>query len=120
MNEAQQTNPYARQRGFFGSVKDLGTTTVKGTGLVVSDVVTVATDITGSTATITGVGRQAVSIWGENLLEDLQADQAIDRVHREIASLQQNSELTALKEELAKAKTSPKRGRPAKNTTTTK
>ena len=47
----QTTNPYARQRGFFGSVKDLGTTTVKGTGLVVNDVVTIATDVTGSTAT---------------------------------------------------------------------
>ena len=104
------TNPYARQRGFFGSVKDLGTTTVKGTGLVVNDVVTVATDLTGSTATVTGVARQAVGIWGENLLEDLQSDQAIDRIHREIANIQQNSELDALKAELAKVQAKATRG----------
>ena len=113
-NQTNTTNPYQRQRGFFGSVKDLGTTTVKGTGLVVNDTITIATDITGSTATVTGIARQAVGIWGENILEDLQADQAIDRIHREIAQLQQNSELEALKLELEKAKTKRPVGRPAK------
>ena len=117
MNEnTNTTNPYARQRGFFGSVKDLGTTTVKGTGLIVNDAVTIATDITGSTATVTGVARSAVGIWGNNLLADLESDAQIDSIHREIQQLHQGSELDALKAELAKAQATakPKRGRPAK------
>ena len=104
---------YERQRGFFGSVKDLGTTTVKGTGLVVNDTIKVTTDFTGATAVISGVVKSAVNIWGENLLEDLEADRAIDRVHREIAQLQQTSELDALRAELAKAQAKKPAGRPA-------
>ncbi len=103
-NTTETTNPYARQRGFFGSVKDLGTTSIKGTGLVVNDAITITTDITGSTATITGVARSAISIWGNNLLADLESDAQIDGIHREIQQLHQANELTALKAELSKAK----------------
>lgn len=104
---------YERPRGFFGSVKDLGTNTVKGTNLVVNDAIGITTDLTGATRVVSTVAKQAIGIWGENLLEDLQSDQAIDRVHREISQIQQQSELDTLKTELAKAKTTP-RGRPRK------
>ncbi len=108
---------YERQRGFFGSVKDLGTQTVKGTGLVVNDAIGITTDMTGATRVISSVAKSAVTIWGDNLLEDLQSDQAIDRVHREIAQIQQTAELDSLKTELAKAKKPV--GRPRKATKTT-
>ncbi len=118
MNQDTQTpvNPYQRERGFFGSTKDLGTSVVKGTSLVVNDAVGIATDLTGSTRTITGVARSAVGIWGNNLLADLESDAQIDGIHREIQQLHQSNELDALKAELAKAKANvkPKRGRPTK------
>jgi len=114
--QTQTTNPYARKVGFFGSVKQLGVTTISGLNDITIDTVTTATGITGATATISTVAKEAVSIWGDNLLEDLQADQAIDRVHREIAQLQQSSELDALKEVLATAKAKRPVGRPAGST----
>ena len=102
------TNQYTRKVGFFGSIKVLGVTTISGANEITKDTVNIATDLTGGTRMVTSVARQAVSIWGEDLLEDLQADQAINRIHREIDKLQQTSELDALKAILAKAKANAK------------
>ena len=108
------TNPYTRKVGFFGSVKTLGVTTVAGLNQITQDTVTTAVGVTGSTAVASTVLNEAVSIWGESLLEDLRADQSIDRVHREIERLQQESQLDALKTELEAMKAKRPVGRPAK------
>ena len=102
MNNQTQTG-YTRKVGFFGPVKNLATSTVTGTGLVLNDTVSTATAISGSISDIAQVGRQASNIFTQNLLEDLEADREIDRIHRELDSLQQHSELEALKLQLAKA-----------------
>ena len=104
MSTQTQTNPYARKVGFFGSVKTLGVTTVSGLNQITQDTVTTAVGITGSTAVASTALNEAVNIWGESLIEDLRADQAEDRIHREISRLQQASQLDALKAELAKLK----------------
>jgi len=104
-NETNPTpNPYQRQRGFFGSLKDLGTTSIKSTNVVLDDAFGVTTDITGATRTVSSVAKSAVGIWGTNLLADLASDSEIDSVHREIQMLHQKSELDGLKAELAKMK----------------
>ena len=107
-------NTYTRKVGFFGSVKTLGVTTISGLNQITQDTVKTATGISGSTAVASSVMNEAVSIWGESLLEDLRADQAIDRVHREIERLQQSSQLDALKAELEALKSKRPVGRPAK------
>jgi len=111
---------YERKVGFFGSIKALGTNTVKGADLVVNDAIGITTDITGGTRVVSTVARQAMSIWGDNLLADLEADKAIDGIHREIASIQQTSELDALKAELAKAKVVQGRPKGSRNKPTEK
>ena len=111
MNE-NTNNPYQRKVGFFGSVKQLGVTTVSNANKIVIDLGTTTTGITGSTAVASTVLNEAVSIWGESLLEDLRADQQIDRVHREIEQIQQQSQLDALKAELSALKAKRPVGRP--------
>jgi len=112
MNNQTQTG-YQRKVGFFGSVKNLATSTVTGTGLVLNDTVSTATAISGSIADIATVGRQASNIFTANLLEDLEADREIDRIHRQLDSLQQHAELEALKLQLEKARAKNPVGRPA-------
>lgn len=110
----QNTNPnqFQRKVGFFGSMKQLGVTTLSGANAVVTDLTTTTVGITGSTAIASTVMREAVGIWGESLLEDLRADQGIDRLHREIERLQQQSQLDALQAELENLKAKRPVGRP--------
>lgn len=112
MNKQEQTIGYTRKVGFFGSIKQLGVTTISGANDVTIDMVGITTDLTGGTRMVTSVARQAIGIWGEDLLEDLESDRQINRLHREIDRIQQNSELEALQAELAKRKV----GRPAGTT----
>ena len=114
MNNNNPTQPFARKVGFFGSVKQLGVTTVSGLNTITIDTVTTATGLTGATAIASTLIREATSIWGNNMLADLHADAEIDAIHREIGNLQQASELDALKAELAKVKATRPVGRPAK------
>ena len=104
METQTQTTGYTRKVGFFGSIKKLGTTTVNGANDVVIDTIGITTDLTGGTRIVTSVAREAVGIWGEDLLEDLQADREIARIHRQIDNIQQQAELEALQAELAKHK----------------
>ena len=94
------TSTYTRKVGFFGSVKQLGVTTISGANTVTIDIVNTATGITGSTAVVSGIIREATSIWGETLLEDLRADQSEDRIMRELDMLQRTAELDTLKVQL--------------------
>jgi len=102
MENQQTTSGYTRKVGFFGSIKKLGTTTVNGANDVVIDTIGITTDITGGTRMVTTVARQAIGIWGEDLLEDLESDRAISRMHRKIDQIQQQAELSALEAVLAK------------------
>lgn len=103
------TTGYTRKIGFFGSVKQLGVTTVSGLNTATIDLVNTATGITGSTAVVSGLIREATTIWGETLLSDLRADQAEDLIHRELGMLQRTAELDMLKAELTKARTKAKK-----------
>lgn len=103
-NSTQATSGYTRKVGFFGSIKTLGVTTISGANNVTIDLVGIATDLTGGTRMVTQVARQAIGIWGEDLLEDLESDRQISRMHRQIDQLQQKAELDALTAVLAKAK----------------
>ena len=103
-NNTNTTTGYQRKVGLFGSVRKLGVTTIAGANAVVIDTVGITTDITGATRITTSVAKSAVAIWGENLLEDLESDREIDRMHREIERTQQSAELDKLKAQLAEAK----------------
>lgn len=109
-----QTNTYQRKVGFFGSVKKLGVTTISGANDIVTDSVTFTTNVTGSAVTVSAVAREAIDIWGADLIEDLQSDSQLNRLHREIERIQQQSEVDALKGQLEKAKDKKPVGRPAK------
>ena len=103
-NNTNPTSGYTRKVGFFGSVKTLGVTTVAGLNTITIDTVNTATGLTGSTAVVSGIIKEATSIWGETLIEDLRADQSEDRILRELDMLQRSSELDALKHQLATEK----------------
>jgi len=109
---------YERKIGFFGSVKALGTNTVKGVDLVVNDTIGITVDLTGATRIVSSVAKSAINIWGEDLLEDLESDRAINRIHREIGQIQQQAEIDSLRVELAKAKKPVGRPRKATKQTT--
>ena len=99
-----ELNTYQRKVGFFGSVKQLGVTTVSGANQVTQSLVNSTVNTTAVVETTTAIVNQAVTLWGNDLLEDLQADARINAVHREIESVQQNHELDALKAKLVQAK----------------
>ena len=111
----QTTNPYTRKTGFFGSVKKLGVTIVSGANDITTDTVGTATNITGATRQVTSIAREAVDIWGETILEDMRADQAEDRIIREMERHHRTAELDNLKTELAKVKSTNPVGRPKKS-----
>jgi hypothetical protein len=106
-------NVYQRKVGFFGSVKQLGVTTISGANDVTIDIVGITTDLTGGTRMVTSVARQAIGIWGEDLLEDLQSDREVNRIHRQIDRIQQEASLDALRAQLSKAQASRPVGRPS-------
>ena len=101
MENNTNTTGYQRKVGLFGSIRKLGVTTIAGANDVVIDTIGVATDLTGSCRIGSSVVKASASIWGENLLEDLEADREIDRMHRQIERLQQKAELDRLKAQLA-------------------
>lgn len=96
--------PYQRKVGFFGSVKQLGVTTVSGINTTVTDSVTIVTGVTGALAVTSTLVKSAVTIWGDDMLEDLQADSQLNRLHRKIDRIQQEAELDALELQLKLAK----------------
>lgn len=103
---------YQRKTGFFGSVKKLGVTTVEGTNAVVTNTVNATVATTNVMVTATAVLDKATSIWGNDLLVDLENDAKINSIHRELDLLQQEHELTALKAQLEQAQANRPTGRP--------
>lgn len=93
-----------RKKGFFGSVKQLGVTTVTGANAIVTDTVTTATGLTGATATVSTVVKEATNIWGANILDDLRFDGEMDSIQRELDREERMAELEAMKERLGKRK----------------
>jgi len=98
------TNPYARKVGIFGSTKQLIVTTVSGLNTATQDSVELLTGITGAGATAGTLLKEATGVWGETILEDLRADQAEDRIIRDMERHHRQAELENLKAELAKVK----------------
>ena len=95
---------YQRKPGFFGSVKTLGVTVVTGANDLTISTVNSATNVVGGVEQVTAVGREAIDIWGETLLEDMRADQEEDRILREMDRHNRTAELENLKTELARVK----------------
>lgn len=111
----QPENTYQRKVGFFGSVKQLGVTTVGGANQVTQSLVNSTVNTTAVLETTTGIVNEAVTLWGNDLIQDLQADAEINAIHREIEAVQQNHELTSLRTKLAEAK-KPRTTRATKST----
>lgn len=104
-NTTQTTEfAYTRKVGLFGHAKQLGTTILSGTTNVVADVATLASNTTGSAVLVSAVAHKAIDIWGKDLIEDLENDSVVNRMHRELDQLQQSHHLEALRSQLAKAK----------------
>jgi hypothetical protein len=95
---------YVRKVGIFGHAKNLGVTVISGTTSVVADLATLASNTTGSAVLVSAVAHKAVDIWGKDLIEDLENDSVVNRMHRELDQLQQSHHLEALRAQLAKAK----------------
>lgn len=105
MNNNQSTEtPYARKVGFFGSVKKLGVTTVAGANDVVQNGTTMLVQTTDIGVTITSIASKATTLWGQDLIADLEADAVMNGLHREIETIQQTSELDTLKARIAEMK----------------
>jgi len=105
MNNQQPQQPtYQRKVGLFGSIKKLGVTTVAGANNIVVDAIGVATDVTGSARVGTSLLRTASTLWGNDLIADLENDARVNALHREIELEQQKAELDNLKAVLARAK----------------
>ena len=103
-NTTQTEYTYTRKVGLFGQAKQLGTTILSGSTNVVADVATLASNTTGSAVLISAVAHKAIDIWGKDLIEDLENDSVVNRMHRELDQLQQSHHLEALRAQLAKAK----------------
>ena len=95
---------YTRKVGIFGHAKNLGTTILSGSTNVVADIATLASNTTGSAVLVSAVAHKAIDIWGKDLIEDLENDSIVNRMHRELDQLQQSHHLEALRSQLAKAK----------------
>ena len=92
---------YQRKTGFFGSVKQLGVTTVSGANQVTQSLVNSTVNTTAVVETTTAIVNKAVTLWGSDLLADLEADSVLNSLHREIETIQQQSELDTLKDRIA-------------------
>ena len=101
-NQTEYT--YTRKVGIFGQAKQLGVTIISGTTNVVADIATFASNTTSSGVLVSAVANKAIDIWGKDLIEDLENDSIVNRMHRELDQLQQSSHLEALRSQLAKAK----------------
>lgn len=104
-NTTQTEFTYTRKVGLFGHAKQLGTTILSGSTNVVADIATLASNTTGSAVLVSAVAHKAIDIWGKDLIEDLENDSVVNRIHRELDQLQQSHHLEALRSQLAKAKT---------------
>ena len=98
-------NQYQRKVGFFGSVKQLGVTTVSGANEVTQSVVNSTVNTTAVLETTTAIVNKAVTLWGNDLIKDLEYDAEINSLHREIEKIQQQSELDTLRDRIAKMRT---------------
>ena len=98
MNE---NNTYQRKTGFFGSVKQLGVTTISGANDVTQSVVNSTVNATAVVETATSIINKATTLWGNDLLADLEADAQMNGLHREIETIQQQNELDTLKLRIA-------------------
>ena len=93
--------PYQRKTGFFSSVKQLGVTTISGANQVTQSLVNSTVNTTSVVETSTSIINKAVTLWGNDLLQDLEADSVLNSLHREIENIQQQSELDTLKARIA-------------------
>lgn len=103
-NEQTSETGYQRKTGFFGSVKRLGVTTVAGANDVVQNGTTMLVQTTDIGVTITSIASKATTLWGQDLIADLEADATLNSLHREIEAIQQTSELDTLKARIAQMK----------------
>lgn len=110
---------YTRKKGFFGELKNLGTTAVAGTNKVVINTVDTTVAVTDVAVAIAEGTADAVNIYTNSILEAITSDGVVQAIEAkaEITQLKQAHEIQDEEFESIKASITTRRRRNVRQTT---